>query len=118
MAMKLLTLGLLAVILACEGCGCPSGSAANRWLMDNSQVIKGNDGTSCETALFVNRRSSTDPFMKPYEEQWLAQVEDEWVYSVRYYRDFGPLPLEQFRLMTRHTTERRGKQVYDVITLT
>jgi len=64
---------VLVILMACGGYMYPSGFHEPRGMSDNSPVIQGSDGTSYETALDVNRRASGDPFMIPYEEEWLVR---------------------------------------------
>jgi len=75
---------------------------------DHSPNVYGDGGTSYETALHIRH----------IPKDSLTLNEDHWIYF-RYCEVFGlPLTDEECSRIMHHTTERHGKKVYDIVTLT
>ena len=71
-------------------------------------VVEGVDGSSYETALRILRVPKSS----------LVEAEKGWLYEKYWMRLKPAHSIEDFERSTQHCTERRGKSVYDIVTLT
>jgi hypothetical protein len=107
---------LIAALVLCAGCSSPHGGpvllvwAGERVdaIFPPGPIITGTNGSSLDTALRVQRVSKDD----------VPGAEKGYVYQTYWLPLEPPRSLQEFDSSSRYSTERIGKRVYDIVTVT